>query len=346
MKRIALIGLCLAAGMVPALAETCPGNPDAIGTSRTITVNPASLPQIGTLQYPTTLPLEDHEVALTFDDGPLPPWSNHILDTLKANCVKATYFLVGSMAHAYPSVVRRIYNEGHTIGTHSQNHPFGFERLPLAREEQEVTMGIASVQAALGDPKALSPFFRVPGLGRTKGIDQFLASHSITVWSTDTSADDWHRGITPAMIVKLAISRLDSKNHRGVLLLHDIHPATALALPVLLKELKAHGYHIVQVVAPGERPASLPEPTTTAKAEKPAFPAVVKTSAPADKPAAAAPAVAKTSVTPLPAMHTLRARVKTIFANKHHPAAAPAKGSQNGSTDYAAMALDQRNKSF
>ena len=56
------------------------------------------------MQYKQTLPLNDHEVVLTFDDGPLPPYSNSILDTLDSQCVKATYFLVGEMAHAYPAI--------------------------------------------------------------------------------------------------------------------------------------------------------------------------------------------------------------------------------------------------
>ena len=78
-----------------------------------------------------SLPLADHEVVITFDDGPLPPYSNVILDTLASQCVKATYFIVGQMAKANPWVLRRMYNEGHTIGTHSLDHPLGFERLAL-----------------------------------------------------------------------------------------------------------------------------------------------------------------------------------------------------------------------
>ena len=71
------------------------------------------------------------------------------------------------MAQERPYLVRRIYNAGHTIGTHSQRHPLAFQRLSMKRVEREVDGGIASVDAALGDPKALSPFFRIPGLGRT-----------------------------------------------------------------------------------------------------------------------------------------------------------------------------------
>ena len=240
-------------------AQSCPGNPDAIGTSRTITVDPHMLPQIGTMQYETSLPLKDHEVVLTFDDGPLPPYTDRILDTLAANCVKVDYFLVGEMAKTYPRLVRRIYNSGHVIGTHSLDHPFTFAHLKDAGLDHEVEGGIAAVQAAAGDPRAVAPFFRVPGLLRSKTVDSYLESKSLTVWSADEVADDWHRGITPKEIVKLAISRIEAKNHRGVLLLHDIHPATALALPMLLKELKARGYHIVQAVPAGVRIASVPE---------------------------------------------------------------------------------------
>ena len=277
MRTITAVLCLLAIAIGPALAQSCPGNPSAIGTSRTITVDPSVLPQIGTMQYETSLPLNDHEVVITFDDGPLPPNTGRILDTLAANCVKADYFLVGEMAKTYPALVRRIYNSGHVIGTHSLDHPLTFNHMNIERIADEVDGGIAAVQAAAGDPRAVAPFFRVPGLLHNKTVDGFLASKSLTVWSADEVADDWHHGITPKQIVKLAISRIEAKNHRGVLLLHDIHPATAMALPMLLKELKARGYHIVQAVPAGERIASVPElPAKTHEAG--GWPRVVKTS--------------------------------------------------------------------
>ena len=182
---ITLFGCILAGVSVSASAETCSGNPDALGTSRVLTINPDEFTLLGTIQYEQTLPLKDHEVVLTFDDGPLPPYTNIILDTLASQCVKATYFLVGQMAHAYPSVVRRIYNEGHTIGTHSEHHPRAFERLSMRRVEREVDDGINSVTAALGDAKALSPFFRVPGFGSTNAIERFLEGKHLVIWSAD-----------------------------------------------------------------------------------------------------------------------------------------------------------------
>jgi hypothetical protein len=88
-------------------------------------------------------------------------------------------------------------------------------------------------------------------------------------------ADDW-KHISAKEIVKRAIRRLDERG-RGILLLHDIHPATVLALPDLLKELKERGYHIVQVVAAGERPASLPETAASPDTGKETWPRVVNT---------------------------------------------------------------------
>ena len=146
-----IVACCLLGSTAAALAEPCPGNPNALGTSRTLTVETKAFPRIGTMQYRATLPLNDHEVVLTFDDGPLAPYSNRVLDALAKECVKATYFLVGTMARAQPSVVRKIYNAGHTIGTHSQHHPFSLGDLGLARISSEVDGGIASVKKAVGD---------------------------------------------------------------------------------------------------------------------------------------------------------------------------------------------------
>jgi peptidoglycan/xylan/chitin deacetylase (PgdA/CDA1 family) len=278
MRIVTIIFCCLVGSLAPATADPCPGNPNAIGTSRTITVEPSELPLIGSMQYHTTLPLNDHEVVLTFDDGPLPTYTNRILDTLVSECVKATYFLVGQMATAYPDTVRRIYNAGHSIGTHSEDHPLTFDRMALPRIEHEVGAGIASVQAAVGDPRAVAPFFRIPGLLRSAQVESYLASQSLSVWSADEVADDWYKRVSAQQIVRKAISRIEAKDHRGVLLLHDIHPATVMALPMLLKELKAKGYKIVHAIPAGDRPKSVPERPSQVVADAGPWPRVAKPS--------------------------------------------------------------------
>jgi peptidoglycan-N-acetylglucosamine deacetylase len=225
----------------------CPGHPDALGTSRVLAIDPAQYRRIGHMQYSDSLPLADKEVVLTFDDGPILPYSNQILDILASQCVKATYFLVGEMARAFPATVRRIYEEGHTIGTHSEHHPTRFGQLPVERMRHEIDRGISDVSAALGDPKYLAPFFRIPGLARSRLVESELAARELSVFSSDTDADDWHHRISGQQIIALAMRRLEGPG-KGILLLHDIHPATVAALPGLLKALKDNGFRIVQVV--------------------------------------------------------------------------------------------------
>jgi peptidoglycan-N-acetylglucosamine deacetylase len=229
-----------------AYAADCPGNPGALGTSRTLVVDPREHPRIGTMQYAETLPLRDHEVVLTFDDGPLPPYSTQVLDILASQCVKATFFIIGRMARGFPEGVRRVRDAGHSIGTHTQNHPLSMDRMPIERARQEIDDGIAATAAALGHRGGLAPFFRIPGLLRAAAVEDYLASKGIQTWSADFPADDWHH-ISPARVYDTAMRRLEAKR-KGILLLHDIQARTVTALPTILQELKARGYRIVHVV--------------------------------------------------------------------------------------------------
>ncbi len=231
---------------VQTAVSDCPGNPNALGTSRVLAIDPADFKHIGHMQYHDSLPLQDKEVVITFDDGPIPPYSNQILDILASQCVKVTYFLVGEMARAYPSIVRREYEAGHTIGTHSEDHPLHFGELPLERMRSEIDVGISDVAAALGDTKYMAPFFRIPGLDRSNLLEEELAARHLIVFSSDTVADDWRR-IGPEQIRSLALKRLQALG-KGILLLHDIHAKTVAALPGILKDLKDNGFRIVQVV--------------------------------------------------------------------------------------------------
>lgn len=257
MRLVSICGAIVAALLAtPAIAEDCPGNPNALGTSRTIEVDPAETPLIGTMSYPRTLKLAPKEVVLTFDDGPYPPMSVSVLETLRKECVKATYFLIGRNAKKFPELVREIAKDGHTIGTHSQNHPLGFQRLGLSRGQQEINDGIRAVSEAL-EPLGQKPlpWFRFPGFNHTVAFDRYLQSQHIMAVGADFPVDDWIFR-NPDIIFMRAMSRLKAHGS-GILLLHDVQPATALMLPRLLKELKAKGYRVVQMV-PAEKPINPP----------------------------------------------------------------------------------------
>jgi peptidoglycan/xylan/chitin deacetylase (PgdA/CDA1 family) len=292
----ATVGLA-AAICTPALglAEECPGHPDALGTSRVLVVDPSKIQRVGVMQYPQSLPLADKEVVLTFDDGPLPPHSTAVLDTLAAQCVKATFFLVGEMAREFPSIVRRIHEDGHTIGTHSEHHPLRMHKMPIDKVRAEIDRGIADVGGALWDQKDLAPFFRIPGLARSDAIEKELADRSLVVFSSDTVADDWHRRIRSADIVRLAVSRLEARG-RGILLLHDIHRTTADALPELLGKLKAAGFHVVHIVPGTEQP----EVAGTVPAGQAGSSSVANVPTPAAQPTTAEAANAQGATAPEP----------------------------------------------
>jgi peptidoglycan/xylan/chitin deacetylase (PgdA/CDA1 family) len=240
-----LPGLALALMSSAASAQDCPGNPQAIGTGRVIAVDPAILPRVGTIQYPQSLPLRDHEVVLTFDDGPAPPSTNEVLDALAAQCVQANFFIVGERAKAAPELVRRAYQEGHTIGTHSQTHP-NLAELPLADAEKEIQDGFDATNAALGRQKNAAPFFRAPYLATTPALEQYLSEHDVMLWSIDVDPEDW-QPLSPDEVVERILSQLEKK-HSGIVLMHDVQPHTAAAVPKLLSQLKSRGYSIAHVV--------------------------------------------------------------------------------------------------
>src|SRR5690242_9860509 len=129
------------------LAASCPGNPQALGTERVLPLDVKSTPRIGRKQFPTTLPLHDKEIVLTFDDGPWPGTTPKVLDALKHECVRATFFLLGRNALAAPALARRELADGHTIGYHTFAHPL-LSRMSLAAADAEVDRGIVAVDRA------------------------------------------------------------------------------------------------------------------------------------------------------------------------------------------------------
>jgi peptidoglycan/xylan/chitin deacetylase (PgdA/CDA1 family) len=225
-------------------AEACPGILAAIGTSRVVFVDPAELRQVGTAQ---TLPLRDHEVVLSFDDGPS-PGTTKVLDALAAECVKANFFIVREHAKERPDLVRRAYRDGHAIGTHSQTHA-DLARLSFANGTGEINDGIRSVQAALGPNETVAPFFRAPYLQITSELEQFLIKRNLMLWSSDIDPEDW-RPQSPENVVECILSSLETKRS-GIILLHDVQPHTAAPIPTLLRTLITRGYSIVQAVATG-----------------------------------------------------------------------------------------------
>jgi peptidoglycan-N-acetylglucosamine deacetylase len=218
-----------------------PSNISPLAVSREIAVNPACIGDIRDLQ------LQNREVILTFDDGPAPPTTEIILDVLNAEQVKATFFLIGCRASRFPELVRRAASEGHTIGTHTQFHQC-IPALSADEQRQEIDQGIKSTEIAFGTSgRSAAPFFRFPYLQGTPAMEAYLASRGIMAWGADVNPDDW-MNFSVDQVVANALAVL-AKAGKGVMLLHDPEPKTALALPRLLRQLKSLDYRIVHATA-------------------------------------------------------------------------------------------------
>jgi peptidoglycan/xylan/chitin deacetylase (PgdA/CDA1 family) len=250
--RSASAGTLLAAlvGIASATAADCPRK-DALGTSRVLSVDARATPRVGLKSFPQTLPLADHEVVLTFDDGPHPPTTSKVLAALAQECVRATFFLIGLHASEHPDMVKRIAREGHTIGHHTYSHPF-MARIPFEKAKSEIDRGIAAVEAALQGTATTTPstpFFRFPYFEATPAELDLLQARGIVVFGADLWASDWNE-MTPEQELKLVTERLAASG-KGIILFHDPKARTAAIMPSFLRYLKENGFHVVHVVPAG-----------------------------------------------------------------------------------------------
>jgi peptidoglycan/xylan/chitin deacetylase (PgdA/CDA1 family) len=244
-------GAVLVASMawsVAAQAADCPRK-GTLGTSRILAVDAATTPRVGLKNFPQTLPLADHEVVLTFDDGPWPPTTPRVLAALAHECVRATFFLIGKPASEHPDLVRRIAAEGHTIGHHTWLHRSLMQIKP-SETTDEIDHGIAAVEMALhgvATTTPSTPFFRFPGFETTPATLDLLQSRGIVVFGADLWASDWNP-MTPKQELKRLIDRLKTAR-KGIILLHDPKAHTAAMLPAFLRYLRENQYHVVHLVA-------------------------------------------------------------------------------------------------
>jgi peptidoglycan/xylan/chitin deacetylase (PgdA/CDA1 family) len=238
-------------------AETC-SNPNALGVSRVIEVDTTDGLYLGQL-YSGKLPLQPKEVILTFDDGPVPRNTERVLKALEAECVKATYFIVGQMAKAYPEELRRVAMAGHTVGYHTMTHPLDMVKRPLDWAKGNISTGWQTVDQILyghaGD-KPATPFFRYPGLFNSRAINEWLNGLNVGVFAADATGNDWVRGYDSTKVMDFALKDLDRAGASGILLLHDTKDSTATMMPQLLRELKARDYKVVHLV-PKQKPPAL-----------------------------------------------------------------------------------------
>ncbi|EIG63145.1 polysaccharide deacetylase family protein [Bradyrhizobium sp. WSM1253] len=242
--------LAALAGTASTEAAECPRK-DALGTSRILSVDAKTTPRVGLKSFPQTLPLADHEVVLTFDDGPHPPTTSKVLAALAQECVRATFFLIGLHASEHPDMVKRIAREGHSIGHHTFSHPF-MARIPFDKAKSEIDRGIAAVELALHGTSTTTPatpFFRFPYFEATQAELDLFQSRGIVAFGADLWASDWNE-MTPEQELKLVTERLAAAG-KGIILFHDPKARTAAIMPAFLRYLRENGYRVVHIVPAG-----------------------------------------------------------------------------------------------
>ena len=192
---------------------------------------------------------EGKDFTLTFDDGPDPRYTPRILDILKAKHVPATFFVVGSQAEKSPDLLRRMYAEGHDIGSHSYSH-----RIELLSSESRLALELNLTQRiiehAVGRSTTLfrSPYSADADLRTPAAIDAVLRPQRLGYLTVDERVDprDWETR-DPASILSIVMR----DQHIGkIILLHDgggDREATIKALPVIIDQLRAQGYRFVSL---------------------------------------------------------------------------------------------------
>jgi peptidoglycan/xylan/chitin deacetylase (PgdA/CDA1 family) len=233
-----------AASAQPARAAC--SNPNALGVGRTVEIDTTGGPGFGFEHFKQLDFLRDHEVVLTFDDGPWPGNTPAVLKALADECTTGIFFSIGKHATYYPEILKQVYAAGHTVGTHTWSHAtLTNKKLTEQQRKDEIEKGIAAVKWALGT--APSPFFRFPALQHPPEMVTYLGERNIAMFSCDLDSFDFKASKAQA-VIDVTFKKLD-KLGKGIILMHDFHKHTAEALPELLKRLKAGGYKVVAMKA-------------------------------------------------------------------------------------------------
>jgi peptidoglycan/xylan/chitin deacetylase (PgdA/CDA1 family) len=231
----------------PQPARAACNNPNALGVARTVEIDTTGGPGFGFEHFKELDFLRDHEVVLTFDDGPWPHNTPAVLKALADQCTTGIFFSIGKHATYEPEILKQVYAAGHTIGTHTWSHAnLNNKKLNEAQRKEEIEKGISAVKWALGGVSP-APFFRFPALQHPPEMVTYLGNRNIAIFSCDIDSFDF-KASKPEKVIDTVMKKLDSKG-KGIILMHDFQKHTAEALPELLNRLKAGGFKVVAMRA-------------------------------------------------------------------------------------------------
>ncbi|MEH1892531.1 MAG: polysaccharide deacetylase family protein [Nostoc sp.] len=184
---------------------------------------------------------EQKVIALTFDDGPWPKSTAQVLDILKQNQIKGTFFLIGQNVKNYPGLVKREIAEGHVIGNHTWHHWYQFFNPQAAAYEINHTADL--IYQVTGIKTNL---FRPPGGIMHNGVAAYArnSKYAIILWSSDSV--DYSRPAVPKLINNV----FRKAKPGGIVLMHDgggNRSKTVQALPEIIANFRKQGYSFVTI---------------------------------------------------------------------------------------------------
>lgn len=174
-------------------------------------------------------------IALTFDDWPSIKYTNILLDILKRENIKVTFYVLGRNAEQYPQIIQREHAEWHEIGNHSYSHIL-FTKISERMMQEEIYKTDQAIYKAIGEyPKT----FRPPYGWTNSGVLEIISMPAI-LWSIDPH--DWKTHNK-----KRNIAAVSNAKDGDILIMHDIHEASIASIPDIIKNLRAQWFTFVTI---------------------------------------------------------------------------------------------------
>jgi peptidoglycan-N-acetylglucosamine deacetylase len=225
--------------------------PEPVATPTPVpTATPVPTPSVDDVLTIRQLDTTEKVIALTFDAGADRGYAADILDTLRAEGIKATFGMTGIWAEKNPDLIVRIYREGHTFINHTYNHPsftgFSTDTEPISREERVNQLRLTEeVMAGILKEDWMRPYFRPPYGDYDDSVlrDIETAGYTVNVmWSVDSLG--W-RGLSADEIVERTVN---GATPGGIILFHvGAQSQDAAALPEIIQRLRDDGYRFVTI---------------------------------------------------------------------------------------------------
>lgn len=175
-------------------------------------------------------------VALTFDDGPHPEWTNTLLDILQRENVPVTFFVLGSRANHYPDIVQRAASSGHQIASHTFNHK-NLTKLSPSDMRYEIDETANIIERITGG----KPAFMRPPYGAIDQAVKDAAGTPLITWSVDP--EDWKSRNTEQIFTHVT----DHTTDGSIVLLHDMYGTTVDAVTKIIPEMRSRGFVFLTV---------------------------------------------------------------------------------------------------